>query len=93
MHPSGTLLTPSACLTGVDRSSATCPVDFGGRPGSAYSLICADWRLPGGRADIPGFFLSSSGRDVVSPGGGFVVEGVRFEAAVQDPDESVGELT
>ena len=32
------------------------------------------------------------GRCVLRPGGGFVVEGAGFEAAVQDADEAVGEL-
>ena len=37
----------------------------------------------------------SSGRPdlfAVGPGGGFVIEGAGFQAAVQDADESVGEL-
>jgi hypothetical protein len=39
-----------------------------------------DQRL-GSRADIPGSSLSSGGRNVVGPGGDFVVEGVCLQAA------------
>ena len=41
--------------------------------------------------DIPGLYLSSGGCLAVGPGGGFVVGGLVFEAAVEDADESVGE--
>ena len=43
-------------------------------------------------ADIPGSLLSSCGLGVVAPGGVLAVAGSRFEAAVQDADEAVGEL-
>jgi hypothetical protein len=43
--------------------------------------------------DIPGFGLSSCGRVVVGPGGVFVVEGGGLQAAVQDADEPVAELS
>jgi len=36
--------------------------------------------------------VSSGGADLVLPGGGFVVFGAGFEAAVQDADEPVREL-
>ena len=42
--------------------------------------------------DIPGFSMSSCRRVVVGPGGGLVVVGAGFQAAVQDADESVGQL-
>ena len=52
--------------------------------------------LPGRRVnnatDIPGFSMSSCRRVVVGPGGGLVVVGAGFQAAVQDADESVGQL-
>ena len=44
-------------------------------------------------ADIPGFSKSSGGRGVVCPCGGFVIGGVGFQAAVEDADEAVGELS
>jgi len=37
--------------------------------------------------------VSSGVADVVAPGGVFVVAGAGLEAAVEDADESVGELT
>src|SRR5215217_3283275 len=43
-------------------------------------------------ADIPGSALSSSDSLVVGPGGVLVVDGVGFEAAVEDADEAVGDL-
>ena len=43
-------------------------------------------------ADIPGFDLSSCSCVVVGPGDGFLVAGVVFEAAVEDAEETVGEL-
>jgi hypothetical protein len=44
------------------------------------------------RLDIPGASVSSGeGVLAVGPGGGFVVEGSGFKAAVQDADETVGE--
>jgi hypothetical protein len=42
-------------------------------------------------ADIPGFSLSR-GPLKISPGGGFVVDGVGLETAAQDTDEAVAEL-
>jgi hypothetical protein len=42
-------------------------------------------------ADIPCFCLSS-GDWKMSPGGGLVVDGAGFEAAVEDADEAVAEL-
>lgn len=45
------------------------------------------------RADIPAFWLSSSDGIPVSPGGGFVVAGVGLQAAVQDANEAVAELS
>jgi hypothetical protein len=43
--------------------------------------------------DIPGFSMSSSCCVVVLPGDGLVVGGVGFQAAVQDANESVGDLS
>ena len=43
-------------------------------------------------ADIPGSVVSSSGAQVVLPGGVLVVEGAVSEAAVEDADPAVGEL-
>jgi hypothetical protein len=36
--------------------------------------------------------MSSGAGDVVAPGGVFVVEGAGLQAAVQDADETVGDL-
>lgn len=44
-------------------------------------------------ADIPGFLLSSSGAVVVVPSGVLVVELAGLEAAVEDADPPVAELT
>ena len=60
------------------------------------------WLLPGCAligevaplaADIPGSLKSSGSCCEVGPGGVFVVAGVGFEAAVQDADEAVGQLS
>jgi hypothetical protein len=52
-------------------------------------------KLPAQRLDIPRFEMSSGfGKflvEAVSPGDGLVVEGVVFEAAVEDADEAVPE--
>jgi hypothetical protein len=44
-------------------------------------------------ADIPGSVVSSGAVVDVCPGGVFVVEGVGLQAAVQDADPAVGELS
>jgi hypothetical protein len=44
-------------------------------------------------ADIPGFSKSSGGRGVVCPCGLLVVGGAGFQAAVEDADEAVRELS
>jgi len=44
-------------------------------------------------ADIPGSLKSSGGCSEVGPGCVFVVAGVGFQAAVQDADEPVGQLS
>ncbi len=58
-------------------------------------LVLSGWRYgrPAARiaADIP-CFLMSSGRLEMGPGGGLVVGGSGFEAAVEDADEAVAEL-
>lgn len=43
-------------------------------------------------ADIPSFSMTSGTGHVVAPGGVFVVASSGFEAAVEDADETVGEL-
>jgi hypothetical protein len=43
--------------------------------------------------DIPGFSMSSGGAVPVRPGRFLVVAGSGLQAAVQDADEAVGELT
>jgi len=70
--------------------------------GMTIALTEAIERADGGRsgwpqrtlsaADIPGFSMSSGAGHVVAPGGCFVVASVGLQAAVEDPDEAVGDL-
>jgi len=65
------------------------------RAASDYAGQCVNVRLGSAlnSADIPGSLKSSRGCSEVGPGGVFVVSGVGFQAAVQDADEPVGQLS
>ena len=54
------------------------------------SVTCGPWDCKQQTSQV--FRLSSCGRVVVGPGGGLVVAGAGLQTAVQDADESVGEL-